>query len=85
MCERPLTFEQIQTMRTAIDMVMKSLGPHISRRAKVVSVIVPHAGFDGHNAATLANLALEKMGVGMRVSDDVADARPLAVAASLGY
>jgi hypothetical protein len=36
-------------------------------------VIVPHAGIDGHCASTLANLALEKMGVGMRVSDDVAD------------
>jgi hypothetical protein len=73
MYERPLTFEQIQTMRTAIDMVMKSLGPHISRRAKIVSVIVPHAGVDGQSAATLANLALERMGVEMRVSDDVAD------------
>jgi hypothetical protein len=69
MSERPLTFDQIQTMRTAIDMVVSSLGPHVSRRAKVVSVIVPQAGIEGHSAATLANLALEKMGFSHRVSD----------------
>jgi hypothetical protein len=48
---------------------VSSLGPHVSRRAKVVSVIVPQAGIEGHSAATLANLALEKMGFSHRVSD----------------
>jgi hypothetical protein len=73
MSEQPLTFEQIQTMRMAIDMVLHSLGGDAKRRPEVASVIVPHAGIDGHSASTLANLALEKMGVAIRVSDDEAD------------
>jgi hypothetical protein len=73
MSERPLTFDQIRTMRTAIDMVQSSLGPYVSRRAKIVSVIVPHAGLDGYSAARLANLALEKMGLAIRVCDDEDD------------
>jgi hypothetical protein len=56
-------------MRTAIDMVVSSLGPHFSRRAKVVSAIVPQFGIEGLSAATLANLALEKMGFPHRISD----------------
>ncbi|HEY4926001.1 MAG TPA: hypothetical protein VII20_16425 [Roseiarcus sp.] len=73
MSEQPLTFDQIQTMRMAIDMAASALGPHVSRRAKIVSAIVPYAGLDGHSAATLANLALEQMGLAIRVSDDEHD------------
>jgi hypothetical protein len=69
MSEQPLTFDQIQTMRMAIDMAASALGPHVSRRAKIVSAIVPYAGLDGHSAATLANLALEQMGLAIRVSE----------------
>jgi hypothetical protein len=40
---------------------------------EVASVIVPHAGIDSHGATTLANLALEKMGLEIRVSEDETD------------
>jgi hypothetical protein len=75
MSEHPLTFEQIQTMRAAIDMVVSCLGPHVSRRAEAISLIVPRAGNDGHSAARLANIALEKMGVAISVSEGEAQAR----------
>jgi hypothetical protein len=70
MSEQPMTFEQIQTMRMAIDMVMSSMGPNARGRDEVVRAIVPHSGVDGHSAATLANLALEKMGVAISVPED---------------
>jgi hypothetical protein len=54
-------------MHLAIDMVLHSLGP------EVVSVIVPHAGIDDHSTTTLANLALEKMELEIRVSDNEVD------------
>jgi hypothetical protein len=73
MSEQPLTFEQIQTMRMAIDMVLRSLGDDPKRRPEVVSAIVPHAGINGHSAATLANLALDKMGLEIRISADDAN------------
>jgi hypothetical protein len=62
-------FEQIQSMRAAIDMVMGSLGPGVRGRAEVARAIVPFAGTGGHSASTMANLALEKMGFSHRVSD----------------
>jgi hypothetical protein len=63
MSERPLTFDQIQNMRAAIDMVLRSLGEHAKPRAEVVSVIVPLVESHGHSASALALLALEKMGL----------------------
>jgi hypothetical protein len=69
MSEQSLSFEQVETMRAAIDMVVSSLGEDVRRRPEVASVIVPHAGVDGHSALTLANLALEKMGLAIRVSE----------------
>jgi hypothetical protein len=62
MSDQQLTFEQIQNMRTAIDMALQAMGENARPRAEIVTVIAPLVEAHGSCASKLATLVLEKMG-----------------------
>jgi hypothetical protein len=57
---RPLSFERIQAMRAAIDMVMRTTDDTESR-SYVAGIVTALAIEHDTNASTLASLALQKM------------------------
>jgi hypothetical protein len=64
---RPMSFENIQAMRAAIDMVMQAT-KEAKPRAEVAGVVSHFAYENNISASALANLALDKLGFLQRVS-----------------
>jgi hypothetical protein len=62
-----MSFENIQAMRAAIDMVMRAIR-EAKPRAEVAGVVTHLAFENDFSASALANLALGRMGFPQRVS-----------------
>lgn len=69
--DRPLSFEETQTMRAAIDMVMRTFGDDIAQRAEVARNVLAFIVAEPELAASkLANRTLRKMGFSHVIADD---------------
>jgi hypothetical protein len=73
---RPMSFEHIQDMREAIDMVMRMTNDAKSR-SYVAGVVTALAIEHDTDASTLANLALQRMGfpIACEIADNGAKLR----------
>lgn len=72
--DRPLSFDETQTMRTAIDMVMRTFGESTAGRSEVARIVLAFLVDEPEaSASSLANRALRKMGFSRAVSDDAAE------------